>query len=45
VFTLENLKDEAVGQLKININYLWKIMRKEDHQPEEVAARFRSKYI
>jgi hypothetical protein len=25
---LKNLKDEAAGQLKININYLWKVMRK-----------------
>jgi hypothetical protein len=25
---LKNLKDEVAGQLKININYLWQIMRK-----------------
>jgi hypothetical protein len=42
---LENLKDETTGQLKININYLWQIIRNGGHQPEEVAAESRSNHI
>jgi hypothetical protein len=35
---LKNLKDETAGQLKININYLWQIIRK-------VTAELRNKFI